>query len=157
MGSSEGKGRLLVITPTLTTSAYADGDQMGGVLTLTSAVDATADTATLISVQVVDKAKQSAPFDILFFNASPTLASTDNAALSVSDTEMVQKFIGRVSVDSADYSDTAQSSDATVLGVGLYLQAAAGSSDLYAVLQCRGTPTYGAAADLVVKLGILQD
>lgn len=156
MSDNEGKGRLVVATPVISTSAYAAGDQMGGVLTLTAAVDATSDTATLISVTVIDKAGQSSDLDVLFFNASPTVASSDNAALSISDAEMAQKFIGRVKISSTDYSTTAAGSDATKSGIGLFLQAYL-TNNLYAIVQCQGSPTYTSTSDLVLKFGILQD
>lgn len=158
----DGKARLVKVVPTLSLTAYSVGDQMGGVLTLTNALDESSDTGTVLSVQVVDKAKQKPSFDILFFNSLPSVVSVDNAALDVTDAEMDDKYIGRVSVLSTDFKDILASSDATVLGVGLLVQGlrqphAPATKNLYALIQCQGTPTYGTTTDLTLRIGILQD
>ena len=152
----DGKAILLEFTPTLDTSVYADGDQLGDLATLDNAFDSDKDTGSLLSVTIVDKAKQNADLDLLFFNGEPTLVSADNAALDISDADMADKFLGRVSVAASDYSELNASSVATKLGVGLFLGAKARSEKLYVVLQSRATPTY-AADSLVVKLGVIQD
>lgn len=158
MGASvEGKAIIVTVTPTLSLSAYSVSDQMGDVNTMTSAVDATKDTASIMSISVVDKSSQKSSFDILFFSSAPTLVSSDNSALSISDTDMAEKFLGRVKILSSDYVDTATSSDCTKFVVGLMLQAASGSNNVYCVLQCQGTPTYTSTSDLVVKIALVQD
>jgi hypothetical protein len=154
---ADAKARLISTTPTIGTGAYADGNHLGAVKEVTNAFDADGDTATLLSVQIVDKAAQAAALDILFFNAEPTLTSTDGTALNISDAEMTSKFMGRVSVAATDYTTVTSCSEATVLGLGLLLQAAAGTNKLYYLLRSRGAPTYGATDALVVKLGLLQD
>lgn len=121
-------------------------------------LDSTSDTVTLLSVAIVDKAKQSAAFDILFFNALPTVASVDNGALSITDAEMASKYIGRVHILATDYVNTASNSDASVYGIGLLMQGAETNTlKLYAVCQAIGTPTYTSTSDLTIRLGVLQD
>jgi hypothetical protein len=152
----DGKSALITLTPTLETSPYAASDRMGGVLTLANAMDADGDTGAILSIAVYDKAAQGAAFDILFFNTAPTLVSADNAALEISDADMAAYFLGRISVAASDYTTTVAGKDATLSGLGLLVKAAAGSDNLYAVLQCQGAPTY-AASSLVIKVGIGQD
>ena len=152
----DAKGRVITMAPTLSLGAYSAGDQVGGLLTLENALDSSSDTATVISVVVVDKAQQKAALDILFFNAQPTLLSSDNGALSISDSEMSGKFIGRVLIDASLYRDTQTSSDATVAPVGLMVQGYR-SETLYAVVQSQGTPTYTSTSDLTFRVAIAQD
>jgi hypothetical protein len=152
----DGKARLVTVTPTISTSAYADGDQLGDVLTLTNAMDDIRDTGAVLSVSVIDKAKQNAAFDILFFDQNPTVSSSDNAALNIADAEMAAKFLGRIKVATGDYSELSASSVASVNGIGLFI-ASSGSKNLFAILQSRGTPTYTSTSDLVIKIGIVQD
>lgn len=152
----EGKARLVAVTPVLSTSAYTAGDQLGAApIELPFAVDQSSDTGAVMSLVVVDGAKQNQALDVLLFNARPTVASSDNAALDISDAEMAEKCIGRVKILGTDYTELANCSVAVVSGIGLLVQAA-GSRSLWAVLQTRGTPTY-AAASLAVKIGVVQD
>ena len=139
-------------TPTIDTNAYASADHLGTVMTLTDVVPLSGGSVKLDKIVVVDKAKQSSALDILFFNASPTLTSVDNGALDISDSEMASKFLGSVRLAQAEYIDLNVNSTITVRNVELNLRAANGSTTLYAILQSRGSPTYGAASDLVVKL-----
>lgn len=140
-------GKIVEVTLTTDTSAYAPGDQIGVEKELTGACNA-GDPATLKSVTVIDKAKQKSDLDILIFDADPTNAVADNAAADISDAEMVDKAIGIVSIVAANYKDLANSSIASVLS-GMMVKP---DTNLYALVICRGTPTYIGPSDLVLKL-----
>ena len=157
MATFEGKARVFTITPVIVPAAYASNDQIGVLLEIPEAVDADGDTATVLSLVVIDKASQSSKLDILLFSDEPTVASADNAAVNISDAEMAAKYLGRVGVEAADYVATAGSTDATKSGIGLLVQAAKGKRSIYALVQSKGTPTYASASDLVIKLGFVQD
>lgn len=156
LGSVAGNTSLIEVTPTISTSAYASGDQLGGLQTLTGALRVSGGTGVLENITVLDKDKEASAMTIFFFDDSPTVASSDNAALSISDAEMADKCIGHVSLAAIDYKSISGSSIATVRNVGLALKAASGTS-LYAIAMIEGTPTYGGTADLVFRYGILQD
>jgi hypothetical protein len=150
--------RVLTFVPAITPAAYDDGDQIGAVNDLAAALDDGNDSASVLSLTIVDKAKQNAPIDVLLFSDSPTLVSADNAPLDISAANMAAKFLGRIRVTADDYSELANCSVATINGVGLMLEATTPAKKiLHAVVQSRGTPTYASATDLVVKLGVLQD
>lgn len=137
------------VTPTLDTSAYASGDRLGSVMTLTSPAIKAGVGAKLEDVIIIDAAVQSQAIDILFFEDSPTIASADNAAIDFTDTQAL-KLIGSVSFLAADYKATASNSYAHKAGLGMWLTPKSASS-LYALLVCRsGTPTY-AATSLTLK------
>lgn len=162
MGTTvEGKSRIVTLTPTITSTPYSSGDQLGVLMEMPNAMDMTSDTGAILSVTVIDGTSQSAAMDILFFQSAPTVASVDNAALNISDSEMAEKFLGAVTVLATDYAALSANSYACIKHVALLVQAhkdltnAPGNS-LYCILQSRGTPTYAAGA-LTLKIGILQD
>lgn len=145
------------VTPTLDTNAYASGDRLGTLMTISGAIRSEGLEAVLSDLVIVDKAKQSQAIDVYFFKAIPTIASADNAAIDISDAEMGEKFIGRVSVATTDYTALAGNSEASPASFNRLLCAADNTTTLYALAVCRsGTPTY-AAGSLVFKFKFLQD
>lgn len=163
------------VVPTLDTSAYASGDRLGSIHTISNAFRKIARTTldpitptnsifqgqagkvVLQSITIIDQAKQSQPIDIMFFTSSPTVASADNAAIDISDSEMDAKCIGVVSFD-ASYVALAANSVASKTNLGLLLKQSASATDnnLYAVCVIRGAATF-AASSLRFKYGFLQD
>lgn len=139
------------VTPALDTSAYAAADQMGAVNTITDC-GAYTKNLELVGLTVIDKDKEKGAFDILFFRASPTVASSDNAALNITDAQMATNFIGHVSILATDYVDISASSIATLPASRLGLRLEMDSDDLYCLLRAASAPTYTAASDLVIKL-----
>lgn len=159
----DGKAKLVEATPTIDTAIYASGDQLGSLMTFENAVDGSSETGVIMSVTIFDGAKQNAALDILFFNSEPTIISSDNAALDISDSEMASKFLGSISFSASDYKSLANNSHATIRTVGMFVQATNKNSvnptgmRIYAILQSRGTPTYTSTSDLKIKVGMLQD
>lgn len=143
------------VTPTIDTNAYTANDQVGDLQTLTNALRTGATSCMLEAITILDKAAQSAALQIFFFNASPTIASSNNAAISITDAEMV-KFIGSVTIPAANYVTTASNSAATLTNIQLPLIPTTGTS-LFALAKTTGTPTYGAVSDLIFTYVIRQD
>lgn len=142
-------------TPVLDTNIYAADDQMSTLQTVTFQNPVRG--AELTQIEVLDKAKQSVALDLYFFKNSVTLAA-DNAASSISDTDM-QECISVVNIATGDYDADAANSVATVqLNPGLALRGAnPKSAVVYVALITRGgTPTY-AAGSLVVSLQAMKD
>jgi hypothetical protein len=151
--------RIVEVTPTVQAALYADGDQLGGVQELSSAVrdpENGMHGGVLHSISIVDKASQASALEILFFDESPTLTSSENAALDISDAEMADKCLGSVAIAAADYVALNANSVATVNDLGLILKGANGSTSIYAAIRCGGTPTYTSTSDLVIRYGIEQ-
>ena len=153
----ERKAKLISVTPTVDTSAYASGDHLGDLQELVNALDDTSGTGTIVSVSVVDRDSQSAEIDVLFFSAQPTIASSDNDALDISDDEMSSKFLGAVKIESSNYISLANCSAGGVKNAGLLVSATGGSRSLWAQLRSGGSPTYGSPSNLTLKIGISQD
>lgn len=132
-------------TVTVDTNAFADGDYVGSVITIEGMCRGGASAAVLEKITILDKDAQGVALDLLFFDESPTVASAENAALNISDTEM-EKCIGGVSIVAADYHSTSANSIATkVISPGLPLKPDS-SETVYCVIKSRGTPTYAGAA-----------
>lgn len=157
----------IAVVPTISTSAYTALDQLGGVQTLavlnaqSKPVDAACQDKTvsyLMGLKIIDKAKQDAPLTIFFFKTLPAVLSSDNAALSIADSEAT-KCIGFVKVSAANYSGPAEWSVAEVpfADVMKALKSDVDDGPLYAVVQTTGTPTYGSASDLEFKYYFSQD
>jgi hypothetical protein len=146
--------QILTATPTLDTNAFSTGDYMAKG-EIAGFFSGNSRAANLISLSVLDAAKQKAALDILFFKADPTVASAVNAAIDIADAEMLN-YIGFLSVTTGDYAtDLAASSIATLKNINLILDSSDSSSSLYYVLVSRGSPTY-AASSLTIKLGVIR-
>jgi hypothetical protein len=158
------QGKVISFAPTLDTNAYATGDHMGTLMTVSGVADLSQGAVRIMTLDVIDKDKQAAALDVLFFNASPTVASSDNAALDISDAEMASKLVGIVSVASADYKAFSSNSVACLRGLDLVVQPAASTLpngpspsqvNLYAILCSRGSPTFSATG-LQLRIGLEQ-
>lgn len=151
---------VIEVTPTVSTSpAYTAEDQVGGIQTLGNACRQQGGGATLISVAVHDKAKQSAALVLFFFDELPTVASSDNAAVDVTDAEMAGKCLGSVTVAATNYVNVSGSSMATVNSpnTALYMKSQDADGKLYVVVKTTGTPTYASTSDLTFRYSFIQD
>jgi hypothetical protein len=159
MGFSGNRSVLISVTPTITAAAYTAGKQLGGVTKVPNVAANSGGGGTLVSIAVLDKANQKSALDVLLFNASPTLISSDTATFDISDAELVSKYLARVNVPSANYKTNGASTnaDAVVGNIWEKVQASANALDLYIVLVSQGTPTYTSTTDLVLKLGFEQN
>lgn len=164
------------VTPTLDTNAYASGDRLGSIQTITGAFrqtyrpfdqpQQTLNSTSIIQVggkvilsevTIIDQAKQSAAIDILFFNALPTVASADNAPIDITDAEMIAKCVGGVSI-STSYIALANNSMVSQPNINIQMKqsATAANYNLYAVCIIRASATY-AADSLVFRYKFYQD
>lgn len=133
---------------TIDTNAYADGDLLAD----TQAVGAVGRRGTqtyLEEIQVIDKADQGQPLDIILLKNAVTLG-TENNAPNASDANIQATFIGQVIVGSTDYKDLGGAKTAHLRDLGIELDLAPGETLSIAVIS-RGTGTY-AADSLFLKL-----
>ena len=143
---------LVEVMLSLDTAAYVSGDVLADTQVVTNAVRVAGGCAVLQSLHVLDEDDQGAAFDLLFLRAGTSIG-TENAAPSIADAG-ARDILGIVSVTADNYADIGGSRIATIVNVGLFLKAAAGSRDLYLAAITRGSPTY-TAGGLRVKLGML--
>ena len=160
------------LRPSISAGAYTANDQVGGIMTIdtginpgngTSSKGRQADDAfELKSIKVIDEADQKAQLILSFFNISPTSAAGNDAAVSFSDDELQDNFLGSVTIATGDYISYANNAVATVRDIGLMLKTLTrtgnvgtqvGDDKIYMVAHTTGTPTYGATD----ALGIVVD
>lgn len=154
-----GVTKTIEVTPTVSTSpAYTAEDQVGGIMTLVGAAGGKFKTATLMSLSVVDKAKQSVKLVVYLFDELPTVASSDNAALDISDAEMADKAKAKVTIDTTDYEPLSANSFADMgLSRAKAITSRTDGGNLYAVMKTTGAPTYASTSDLVLTFTFAQD
>lgn len=145
-------GDVITVTLSTDTSAYADGDILADLQAVGGFFRQPGGRALIQSVTVLDKADQGVALDLLT-SPNPVSLGTENAAPSISDANAdgLQRLCR---VEAADYIDLGGCRLATKAGLGLLVEAAAGSTTLHLGAITRGgTPTYG-AADVVLRLGV---
>ena len=142
--------RRVQVTPVLDTSAYAANDQMSTLQTVRVSTANRYPGGEIVCITVLDKAAQSQPLDLFFFDRSVTLAA-DQAAASISDADM-EFCLGGVNILAVDYDATAANTIATVAPpAGLPVISYATGWTIYMALVTRGSPTY-AAGSLVISV-----
>lgn len=147
------------VTPTITAALYTANDQLGGIQDLSASEVLNRLTPSgplrkiergtrLKTVTIVDKAIQNAAIEIFFFNSLPVVAGDANA-MSLTDAEMTDKFIGKVAIAALDWGTLALNS-AVSKEVDLLLASKDyPSAYIYAVPMVTTTPTYVSTSDLV--------
>lgn len=169
----EGKQSAVNFSPTITAaSAYSSGQLIGGLMVFPRAFGKR-QSGILHSLIVRDLGKQSSAMDLVIFKEPPTGIFTDKTTFNPSATDF-NLITGVVSVLASDYVQFSAQSLACKLGIGLCIKnifhdipatiiPQVGSPPviigqaLYAVLVCRGTPTYVTTLDLTVCPKILED
>lgn len=149
--------RSVTHTPTITGDAYADGDQIGAVQTLTGILSQGGGGLELLTLNLVDKAKVKHDLQLLFFSRLPVLASADNAPIDITDAEMASAYIGTVAIAEADYTTVMSGSTSVTKSLDMILRAE-GGKNLYYVIVCKdsGGCDYGATTDLVMRLAFYE-
>lgn len=150
---------IIVAAPTVSSGvAYSSGDQIGAVTKLTAVTDLDRGSVLLKTITIIDKDKQKSAMDFYFFDQDPTNTVADNSAADISDSELVLKCIGMVSVANTVYADLANGSVGTKPAIDLILKpGAARSRDLWVLIVSRGTPTYTSTSGLAFKFAFEQN
>ena len=150
-----GHTKVFEVTPTVDTSAYADGDNIGGASYELPSVNNEGQGGVIWTINVFDYAKQTPAITILFFDQEPTNTTfTDNAVLAVDDADLPH-LVGHVAIASTDYASLSDNAVATKTNIGLSYVALEDS--LWAVIQSNGAPTFVADSDLDVQITIWMD
>jgi hypothetical protein len=146
---------LIPIAPTIDTAIYAAGDVLFATTAVANITRANDERAVLLSLTGIDKSKQKPAFTLFFYQTNVTSAAA-NAANNISDADAAN-LLGFVRVASTDWIDLANNSMFSLKGINLLLEAAGGTTTVYIVgVLDAGTPTFAAASDLVLKLGVVQ-
>lgn len=137
-------------TPTISTSAYASGDVIGGLMTFEDEelIEATKPNrrAYVTAVRVADKSTQAAPMDLYLFESSPSGGGSDNAAFDPDDADLL---IGPADkpIHITDWSTNNDNCSGKSGALGVAIKPTV-DGKFYARAVSRGTPTYGSTSDL---------
>lgn len=143
-------------TPTVDTGAYGTGELIGGKLTFSNCLSHSR-SGFITCVLLSDKAAQAVDLELVIFGSDPTGTTfTDQAAFDIADADLT-KIQAIISLGSASRFAYADNGVKYLGSLALPLKSAAGSGTIYGALVSRGTPTFAAASDVTVTLGISQD
>lgn len=144
--------RIVDLTLSLDTGAYASGDVLANTQVVTDALRDKNVGGTLRSLTVIDEDDQKAVFDIYFLDAASSLGA-ENGPPDITDAA-ARSLLGKVAVAVADYKDLGGVAIAHYDNLNILLRAATDSKDIYVgVINGSGSPTY-TASGLKLRLGI---
>jgi hypothetical protein len=152
----------IVINPTISTSVYTLGNNVGGLLVFPNAFGA-ANSGVLesiaVAVAMTAAATQTAGFTFYLLSGKPATSPTDNAAyaISVADAKLV---LGDYALSSGNSGLGTASNIFNLDGIGAQAVGTAvnggTATTLYGIITTLGTPTYTSTA-LWISVGVLQD
>lgn len=146
--------RLIEVTLSLDTSAYASGDVLADTQQIDAAFSLADGRGVLHSLMVIDEDDQGAAFDVYILSGSGSMGA-ENAAPSISDAN-ARTILCRIPVLTSDYADLGGVKVANLSGLNRVVSAASGTDDLYvAVVNGSGTPTF-TASGVKLRLGIIE-
>ena len=150
-------------TPTISTSAYASGQVMGGLLTFSNAFSLRTCSGILLAAEVTDKSKQDIALELLLFGANPSSTTfTDQTALTINATDLAN-VLGVIYFNPSTGSPSNHFiySNYSVHYVGSLAipirGVTASQRNLYAALIARGAGTWATSSDVSVMVSIEQD
>jgi len=139
-------------------TAYASGDNIGGINTLQSAVRVAGGSGFISDIVIWDKDDEKAPLIIDFWDASPSGTYTNDAPQVIAGDEAAH--LGSVAIAAGDYVTTGAIARVNLKGVNIPIKAndaALDPTDIFFTIVTTGTPTYTSELGLIVKHGIIQD
>lgn len=141
------------VTMTLHTSVLATNQVMASTVAITNAMRTIGGRGMLQSLTIFDEDDQGFGFDLVFFGANQSLGSL-GANPTISDAA-ARDILGIVSVIASDFIDLGGQRTACLRNIGLLLEAAAASRDVFVSAISRGTGTY-TANGIRLRCGIVQ-
>lgn len=151
-----GDSDVIPVTLVVDTSIYADNDVLAIPLEVTDFFRTKGGIVTLQSLVLLDEDDEGVDIDVLFLNADGSIGNL-NAAYAPADA-VARTIIGAVSITSSDYVDNANSQLAHKENIGLVMKGASDTTSVWVAAVLRsGTPTFAAASNLSLKLGIFRD
>lgn len=154
LGEVGGSTKIIMVNPTISTTAYTSGFCVGGSMSLAAAMRVAGGTGTLATINIVDKNNLAMPFDIFILNTTPTGTYTNNAAVVFNAADYA-KVLCKVSVAQTDYATIGGTAIATK-ELGIAVNCASGT-ELTAVAVVTGTPTWSSTTSLIFKFGFYRD
>jgi hypothetical protein len=138
-----------------TAAAYASGDCLGTVRTLSSAIDTAYHTGLIESISVVDTNNKKPAMDIIVFSSTPSAGTyVDNATPSFS-TDAAGKIIRKIPIYASDYTTE---NDIAVADIAPSARTVVSdTTSLYFLPVATAATTFTAATPVTVRFNIIQD
>jgi len=146
-----GAHKRISVTPTISTSAYAAGDAVGGKLTFSNAGRYSGAGGRIKGIIVIDLDQERAPLELVLFNQDFG-ATADNAAFDPSDGDLANIVAVVPVVQYFNFND-----NSVGFSGNLDIEFKCATNDLVGQLLTRGAPTYSTSSDIIVILLIEQE
>lgn len=143
------------VVPTLDTAAYASADRCGSIMEFTGLLGPGKSGQVVMAI-IHDRDFQSAAQSLMLFSSLPTIASADNAAMSIADAEITKCMCVITFTNAYTSCTTASVNSVPILAsqqLSPYIYSDSSIGTVWGVFRCGGTPTY-TAAGLTVTLGV---
>lgn len=142
------------VTPTITaSSAYTAGDIVGGKLTFSN-VFGPAFSGTLTDILVKSKSVQTTGYTLFLFSQNPTATTWTNKtqpAINAADLPFLLGAFALGAANSGLGTETTNQTDA----INAIIRSV--DQNLYGILTCVATPTYGSTSDLTISIRVRKD
>ena len=152
IGSISGEAAIKTVVLSLHTDANVVNDVLAATQVVSEALRVDDGTGVIQSIVVQDDDDNAGDLDLIFFDANTSVGS-ESAICSMADNDTI---LGVVEVVESDYVDMINSQVASFKNVGIVIQGATGTDDIYMAAIARDTDTY-TASGITIRLGILQD
>lgn len=152
--NSGGFSEKLSIAVTTSTTAYSANDNIGGIQTLTNFLRTSGGTGIVNGISLWALANQKPNLYIDFWDISPSGTYTNDIAQVISGDQA--SWLGHVEIGAGDWKDTGTISRVSKTGLGVIVKGNA-SRNIYMTIQDKTGVTFGSAAGLFYKIGMLQD
>lgn len=155
-GNFGGFTAMLQNTPTVTATAYAAGQCVGGLIALSGASRTAGGSGLIQSVAVSFLSGVQPSVDVVFFNANPTASTiTNNTALAINAAD-VGKVVGVAHL--SDITLLGASSPSFIQATGLALPFVVSTGTiLYCALVIRSSASLTSVSDATLTVRVLQD
>lgn len=148
--------REISLIPQISTSPYSSGDQIGGIQLFEIGLCEFYLTE-LERLTIVDSSQQSASLTLYFFNSLPVVNSVDNEPFSIDNSQLAEKLLASVTVDSNKYLTVDGSSIANATFGNVNLKASPYSpGKLYCVAKINSAKTYVSTTALSLRYSFVQ-
>jgi hypothetical protein len=145
--------KVVDVTLVVDTAIYASGDVLAITAPVSGALRDNDTPMILQTVTMIDEGDQGVAMDVYFLDANVSFGAL-NAAAAPTDTA-VRSVMAKLPVAAADWKDLGGARVATYNNLNMPLKPAAGGRDIYVVVvNGTGTPTFTAASDLKMRLGL---
>lgn len=140
------------LTPTVTAGAYTAGNVVGGLLTFPSVFGAPL-TGLLTDILVTSKTVQTTVYKLYLFSAQPATTFTDKTAPAIGAAD-IPLLLGVFTLGAADSGLGTETTNQTD-NINAIIRGT--TQNLYGVMVCSTTPTYGSTSDLTVSVRVRRD